>query len=88
MPEMTLQRVCALSGVVCVILFFAAFFIAGGIIGGAFGIRAVVRLAARKGAVTRVFTGVLFAVAACMLYRSGSPSACSDLRRPCLRHQT
>jgi len=50
----------------------ASLFIAGGIIGGAFGIRAVVRLAARKGAVTRIFAGVLFAVAAYMLYRSGS----------------
>jgi uncharacterized membrane protein YfcA len=50
----------------------AALFIAGGIIGGASGIRAVVRLAARKGAVTRIFAGVLFAVAAYMLYQSGS----------------
>jgi len=50
----------------------AALFIAGGIIGGAAGMRAVVRLAARKGAVTRIFAGVLFAVAAYMLYQSGS----------------
>jgi hypothetical protein len=29
MPEMTFQRVCAASGIVCVVLFFTAFFVAG-----------------------------------------------------------
>lgn len=48
----------------------AAFFIAGGVVGGAFGMRAAVRLSARKGLLTRIFAGVIFVVAAYMLFRS------------------
>lgn len=48
----------------------AGLFIAGGVAGGALGLRAAVRLADRKGMLTRVFAGVIFAVAAYMLYRS------------------
>lgn len=51
----------------------AALFILGGIVGGFVGMRAAVRLAARKGVLTRIFAGVLFAVAAYMLYRSAGP---------------
>ena len=48
----------------------AALFIAGGVVGGLAGLRAAVALSARKGALTRVFAGVLFVVAAYMLYRN------------------
>lgn len=48
----------------------AGLFIAGGVVGGFAGMRAAVRLSTRKGALTQVFAGVLFAVAAYMLYRN------------------
>lgn len=48
----------------------AALFIAGGVVGGFAGMNAAVRLSARKGALTKVFAGVLFAVAAYMMYRN------------------
>jgi uncharacterized membrane protein YfcA len=48
----------------------AALFIAGGLAGGFAGLRAAVRLSVRKGALTRIFAGVMFAVAAYMLYRN------------------
>ena len=49
----------------------AGLFIVGGIAGGALGMRVAVRLASRKGMLTRIFAGVIFAVAAYMLFRSG-----------------
>ncbi|KAA0686102.1 sulfite exporter TauE/SafE family protein [Azospirillum brasilense] len=48
----------------------AGLFIAGGVIGGFAGMKAAVGLSTRKGALTKVFAGVLFAVAAYMLYRN------------------
>lgn len=48
----------------------AALFIAGGVVGGFAGMKAAVGLSTRKGALTKVFAGVLFAVAAYMLYRN------------------
>ncbi len=48
----------------------ALLFIGGGMIGGAVGAAFAQRLAARRGALQRVFAGVVFAVAAYMLYRS------------------
>ncbi len=48
----------------------AGLFIAGGVVGGFAGMKAAVGLSTRKGALTRVFAGVLFAVAAYMLYRN------------------
>ncbi len=48
----------------------AGLFIAGGVVGGFAGMKAAVRLSTRKGVLTQVFAGVLFAVAAYMLYRN------------------
>ncbi|UEM02453.1 sulfite exporter TauE/SafE family protein [Skermanella rosea] len=48
----------------------AGLFIAGGLAGGFAGLKAAVRLSTRKGALTRIFAGVMFAVAAYMLYRN------------------
>jgi uncharacterized membrane protein YfcA len=48
----------------------AGLFIVGGVAGGFIGMKAAVRLAGRKGALVRIFAGVLFAVAAYMLYRN------------------
>jgi uncharacterized membrane protein YfcA len=48
----------------------AALFIAGGVVGGFAGMKAAVKLSTRKGALTRIFAGVMFAVAAYMLYRN------------------
>ena len=48
----------------------AALFVAGGIIGGLLGAALSSRLARYKGALTRVFAGVVFVVAAYMLWRS------------------
>ncbi|KAA0679472.1 sulfite exporter TauE/SafE family protein [Roseomonas genomospecies 6] len=58
----------ALSGLVDWTI--AALFIAGGVVGGFAGMKAAVGLSTRKGALTKVFAGVLFAVAAYMLYRN------------------
>jgi len=48
----------------------AAEFIAGGIVGGLIGLKLAVRLSKTKGLLTRVFAGVIFLVAAYMLYRN------------------
>jgi uncharacterized membrane protein YfcA len=48
----------------------AAEFIAGGIVGGLLGLKLAVRLVKTKGMLSRVFAGVIFAVAAYMLYRN------------------
>ncbi|MBV8411893.1 MAG: sulfite exporter TauE/SafE family protein [Alphaproteobacteria bacterium] len=48
----------------------AAEFIAGGIVGGMLGIWAATRLAHHKRALTRLFAGIIFAMAAYMMYRS------------------
>jgi uncharacterized membrane protein YfcA len=50
----------------------AALFIAGGVVGGAFGMQAAIRLSARKGLLTRIFAGVVFVVATYMLFRSAA----------------
>src|SRR5205085_6815182 len=50
----------------------AAEFVAGGAIGGFFGMRAAVGLAGRKRALTHLFAGIVFTVAAYMLIRSGA----------------
>ena len=47
-------------------------FVAGGAIGGFFGMRAAVRLAGKKRALTYLFAGIVFTVAAYMLIRSGA----------------
>lgn len=52
----------------------AGLFIAGGVAGGALGMRSAIRLAERKGVLTRIFAGVIFATAAYMLYRSAVAS--------------
>jgi uncharacterized membrane protein YfcA len=49
----------------------AAEFVAGGAIGGLFGMKAAVRLSAKKHALNYVFAGVVFSVAAYMLVRTG-----------------
>jgi uncharacterized membrane protein YfcA len=51
----------------------AAFFIAGGTLGGFLGMKAAVRLAAKKRALNYLFAGVVFTVAAYMLVRTGLP---------------
>jgi uncharacterized membrane protein YfcA len=48
----------------------AALFIGGGLIGGAIGASFAARLSKQRGALERVFAGVVFAVAAYMLWRS------------------
>jgi hypothetical protein len=48
----------------------ALLFIGGGLVGGAVGASFAQRLAAQRGALQRVFAGVVFAVAAYMLWRS------------------
>jgi len=47
----------------------AALFIAGGLAGGIFGMRAAIRLAANRRMLTSTFAGVIFAVAIYMLAR-------------------
>ncbi len=51
----------------------AALFILGGVAGGFAGMRLALRVASERGLLTRIFAGVLFAVAAYMLYRSVGP---------------
>jgi uncharacterized membrane protein YfcA len=46
-------------------------FIAGGIVGGLLGQRLATRLSKGKNTLNRVFAGLIFAVAAYVLYRSG-----------------
>lgn len=60
----------AYSGLVDWVL--ALEFVAGGIAGGLFGVTAAGRLAARKRALSLAFAGVIFAVAAYMLVRTGA----------------
>ena len=52
----------------------AALFIAGGLAGGIFGMRAAIRLAANRRMLTSTLAGVIFAVAIYMLARIGLPS--------------
>ena len=52
----------------------AGLFIAGGLIGGIFGMRAAMRLAKNRGTLTYIFAGVVFAVAAYMVARTGLPA--------------
>ncbi len=46
-------------------------FIVGGVLGGLIGLKAAMRLSRHKRALTYVFAGVIFAVAAYMLFRTG-----------------
>ena len=46
-------------------------FIAGGALGGFFGMKAAIELSSRKRTLTYIFSGVVFTVAAYMLYRTG-----------------
>lgn len=48
----------------------AGIFIMGGVVGGLIGARMATHLAKQRGALQRVFAGVVFAVAAYMLYRT------------------
>lgn len=48
----------------------AALFIGGGLVGGLIGASFATRLSKQRGALQRIFAGVVFAVAAYMLYRS------------------
>jgi uncharacterized protein len=61
----------ALSGLVDWVI--ALLFIAGGVAGGYLGMRAAVSLAASRRSLTFVFAGIIFAVAAYMLARTGIP---------------
>jgi uncharacterized protein len=61
----------ALSGLVDWVI--ALLFITGGVAGGYLGMRAAVSLAASRRSLTFVFAGIIFAVAAYMLARTGIP---------------
>lgn len=50
----------------------AGLFIAGGVVGGLIGTRLSLRLAGQRGTLARIFAGIVFVVAAYILYRSGS----------------
>jgi len=50
----------------------AAEYVAGGIAGGVLGMRLAIRLAPRRAALNRIFAGVIFTVAAYMLYRNAA----------------
>jgi uncharacterized membrane protein YfcA len=58
----------ALSGLVAWVL--AAEFIGGGVLGGLLGMRLALRLAGQRATLNRIFAGVIFVVAAYMLYRN------------------
>ncbi len=45
-------------------------FIGGGLLGGLFGMRLALRLSAQRATLTRIFAGLIFVVAANMLYRN------------------
>ncbi len=45
-------------------------FIGGGLLGGLFGMRLALRLSAQRATLTRIFAGLIFVVAAYMLYRN------------------
>ena len=51
----------------------AALFIAGGLVGGFFGMRAAMHLAKNRHMLTYIFAGVIFVVAIYMLVRTGLP---------------
>jgi len=51
----------------------AGLFIAGGLVGGLFGMRAAIHLAANRRMLTSIFAAVIFAVAIYMLIRTGPP---------------
>ena len=51
----------------------AVLFIAGGLVGGFFGMRAAAHLAANRRMLTSIFAVVIFAVAIYMLVRTGLP---------------
>lgn len=65
-------------------------FIAGGMVGGLLGLALANRLSAQKNTLNRIFAGLIFVVAAYVLYRSGTTllahwSHChSQSTRPCL----
>jgi uncharacterized membrane protein YfcA len=61
----------ALSGLVDWTI--AALFIAGGVVGGFFGMRAAVHLAAKRRMLTAIFSAVIFVVAIYVLIRTGLP---------------
>jgi uncharacterized membrane protein YfcA len=61
----------ALSGLVDWTI--AALFIAGGLVGGFFGIRSGVHLGANRRLLTSIFAAVIFVVAIYMLIRTGLP---------------
>ncbi|MGE4366642.1 sulfite exporter TauE/SafE family protein [Thermomonas sp.] len=50
----------------------AGLFIAGGLLGGMVGTRLSLRLAGQRNTLARIFSGIVFVVAAYILYRSGS----------------
>lgn len=50
----------------------AGLFIAGGLLGGLVGTRLSLRLAGQRNTLARIFAGIVFVVAAYILYRSGS----------------
>ena len=58
----------ALSGLVAWGL--AAEFIGGGVVGGLLGMRLALRLSGQRATLTRIFAGLIFVVAAYMLYRN------------------
>jgi uncharacterized protein len=58
----------AWSGLVDILL--VVLFVAGGVVGGVFGVKGGIMLSSRKGALTKVFAAVLIAVAIYMLIRS------------------
>jgi uncharacterized membrane protein YfcA len=60
----------ALSGLVNWML--AASFIAGGILGGVLGALAARRLSTKRGALTMIFAGLIFGIAAYMLWKSSA----------------
>lgn len=51
----------------------AGLFVAGGLVGGVFGMRAAIHLAKQRRMLTFIFAGVIFAVAIYMLIRTGLP---------------
>ncbi len=58
----------ALSGLVSWVL--ALEFIGGGVLGGLLGMRLALKLSAQRATLTRIFAGLIFVVAAYMLYRN------------------
>ena len=50
----------------------AAAFIGGGLVGGLIGARLAKRMSAQRGALTKMFAGLIFVVAAYMLWQAGA----------------